>query len=146
MRGKLGISQSKSFHNVLFYRGGLAEQASQVIGKKTTALSLWRKSTPSPESASMVVQIEEILNSPKPPPQRGGTTTLLCLARCRTREENASVLVLFSVPAHDAKGMVMTAFGVGRNVALWEPLHGVDSVVGGRVYLCTRFVELRELC
>lgn len=110
-----------------------------MIGKKTTALSLWRKSTPSPESASMVVQIEEILNSPKLPPQRGGTAMLLCLARCRIREENASVLVLFSVAAHDAKDMVMTAFGVGRSVALWEPLHAVNSV-----YLCTRFVELRE--
>jgi hypothetical protein len=87
----------------------------------------------------MVVQIEEILNSPKPPPQRGGTAMLLCLARCRTGEENASVLVLFSVPAHDAKDMMMTAFGVGRSVALWEPLHAVNSV-----YLCTRFVELRE--
>jgi hypothetical protein len=116
-----------------------------VIGKKTTALSLWRKSSPSPDSASMVVQIKEILNSPKPPPQRGGTSTSLCLARCRTRE-NASVLVLFSVPAHDAKGMVMTAFGVGRSVALWEPLHAVDLAMGCRVYLCTRFVELRELC
>lgn len=49
------------------------------------------------------------------------------------------MLVLFSVPAHDAKDMVMTAFGVGRSVALWEPLHAVNSV-----YLCTRFVELRE--
>jgi hypothetical protein len=64
---------------------------------------------------------------------------LLCLARCRTREENASVLVLFSVPAYDGKDTVMTALGVGRSVALWEPLHAVNSV-----YLCTRFVELRE--
>ena len=65
---------------------------------------------------------------------------LLCLARCRTREENGSVLVLFSVPAHDAKEMVMTAFGVGRSVGLWEPLHAIDSAMGCRVYLCTRFV------
>ena len=91
----------------------------------------------------MVVQIEEILRSPKPPPQRGGTAMLLCLTRCRTREENASVLVLFSVPVHDAKDMVITAFGVGRSVALWEPLHAVNSPMG-RVYLCARFVELES--
>jgi hypothetical protein len=136
MRGKLGVLKSESFYiTSCLHRGGLAEQASQVIGKKTTALSLWRKSSPSPESASTVVQIEEILNSPKPPPQRGATAMLLCLARCRIREENASVLVLFSVPAHDAKDVVMTALGVGRRVALWEPLDVVNSV-----YLCTRFV------
>lgn len=107
-----------------------------MIGKKSTALTLWRKSTPSPESASMHVQIEEILNSPKPP-QRGGTGMLLCLARCRVRKGNESVLVLFSVPAHDVKVMAMTALGVGRSVALWEPL---DEI--GGVYLCSRFVEM----
>jgi hypothetical protein len=84
----------------------------------------------------MHVQIEEILNSSKPP-QRGGTGMLLCLARCRARKGNESVLVLFSVAAHDAKDMAMTALGVGRSVALWEPL---DEVVG--VYLCSRFVEM----
>jgi len=88
----------------------------------------------------MVVQIEEILNSPKPPPQRGGTSTLLCLARCRTRKENASVLVLFSVAAHDAKDVATTSFGVGRSVALWEPLDEVKMGMGEGVYLCTRFV------
>lgn len=108
-----------------------------MIGKKTTALSLWRKSTPLPESASMVVQIEEILYSSKPPPQRGGTSILLRLARCRVRKGNASVLVLFSVPAHDAKDMAMTALRVGGSVALWEPLVEV-----GIVYLCSRFVEM----
>jgi hypothetical protein len=82
----------------------------------------------------MVVQIEEIVNSPKPSPQRGGTAMLLCLARCRIRKEDASVQVLFSVPAHNAKDMVMRA---GRSVALWEPLYAVNSV-----YLCTRFVEI----
>ena len=108
-----------------------------MIGKKTTAVSLWRKSTPSPESASMVVQIEEILDSPKPPPQRGGTSMLLRLARCRIRKGNALVLVLFSVPAYDGKDMAMTALGVGRSVALWEPMVEV-----GIVYLCSRFVEM----
>lgn len=53
------------------------------------------------------------------------------------------MLVLFSVPAHDAKDMVITAFGVGRSVALWEPLHAVNSPMG-RVYLCARFVELES--
>ena len=110
-----------------------------MIGKKTTSLSLWRKSNPSPESASMLVQIEEILESPKPPPQRGGTNMLLRLTRCRARKGNASVLVLFSVPAHDVKDMAMTALGVGRSVALWEPLLEVEKM---GVYLCTRFVEL----
>jgi hypothetical protein len=52
------------------------------------------------------------------------------------------VLVLFSVAAHDAKDMVMTALGVGRSVALWEPLHAVDLAMGCRVYLCTRFVVI----
>ena len=84
----------------------------------------------------MVVQIEEILYSPKPP-QRGGTSTLLRLARCQVRKGNASVLVLFSVPAHDAKDMAMTALRVGGSVALWEPLVEV-----GIVYLCSRFVEM----
>jgi hypothetical protein len=85
----------------------------------------------------MVVQIEEMLSLSKPPPQQGGTSMLLCLARCRTKEENTSVLVLFSVPVHDAREMAMTGFGVGRSVGLWEPLDEVNSV-----YLCTRFVEL----
>ena len=83
----------------------------------------------------MVVQIEEILDSPKPPPQRGGTNMLLRLARCRVRKGNASVVVLFSVPAHDGKDM--TTLGVGRSVALWEPLVEV-----GIVYFCSRFVEM----
>lgn len=68
---------------------------------------------------------------------------LLCLARCRARKGNASVLVLFSVPAHDAKDMAMTVLRVGRSVALWEPLFEVENAsMGLRVYLCTRFVEL----
>jgi hypothetical protein len=91
----------------------------------------------------MLVQIEEILISPKLPPQRGGTGVLLCLARCRARRGDASVVILFSVRAHDAKDMSMTALEVGRSVALWDPLLDVENPpMGLRVYLCTRFVEL----
>ncbi|KAH9960286.1 hypothetical protein BC827DRAFT_1208519 [Russula dissimulans] len=122
---------------IRYPKGGLAEQASQAIGKKATALTLWRRSAPSLESASMLVQIEEILDSTK----RGGTGLLLCLTRCRARKQDhdASELILFSVPPHDAKDVSTTAFRVGVNVALWEPLDRMS-----RVYLCTRFVLLRE--
>jgi hypothetical protein len=69
---------------------------------------------------------------------------LLCLARCRTsRDGNASLLILFSVPPHEAKGVPITAFEVGRRVALWEPLVEVDiSGIGSQVYLCSRFVGI----
>jgi len=127
---KVGIGKE-----IRYPRGGLVEQASQAIGKKATALSLWRKSAPSPESASMLVQIEEVLDSTKPPADRGGRGMLLCLTRCRVQKEDGSVLVLFSVPPHDAKDM---RIGVGVKVAIWEPLEMC------RVYLCTRFVLLRD--
>jgi len=129
---------------IRYARGGLAEQASQAIGKRTTALSLWRRSIPSPESASMLVQIEEILNPVRPPPQRGSAGMLLCLARCQARrEDDVSMLVLFSVPPHDAKNIAMWALEAGRSVALWEPLLEVEiSSMASRVYLCSRFVLL----
>jgi hypothetical protein len=86
----------------------------------------------------MFVQIEEIIDAPKPPAPRGGTGMLLCLARCRAREgADTSVLILFSVPPHEAKNVAMTDLGVGRSVALWEPLVEVDIA-----YLCSRFVAL----
>ena len=111
-----------------------------MIGKKSTALSLWRKSAPSPQSANMFVQVEEIINAPKPPPPRGGTGMLFCLARCRVRE-GTSVLILFSVPPHDAKTVAMADLRVGRSVALWEPLLEVDvSLKASGTYLCSRFV------
>jgi hypothetical protein len=113
-----------------------------VIGKKTTALSLWRKSAPSPESANMFVQVEEIIDAPKLPSARGGTGMLFCLARCRVRE-GTSVQILFSVPPHDAKTVAMTDLRVGCSVALWEPLLEVDmSLIPSRAYLCSRFVLL----
>ncbi|KAI9512140.1 hypothetical protein F5148DRAFT_1165569, partial [Russula earlei] len=124
---------------IRYVRGGLAEQASRAIGKKTTALSLWRKSSPSLESARMHVQIEDIFNAPKPPPERGTAGMLLCLARCRVREGDGSVLVVFSVPPHDAKSVAMPVLRVGGSVAIWEPFHQVEMSTS-RVYLCTRFV------
>jgi hypothetical protein len=125
------------------HRGGLAERASQAIGKKNTALSLWRKSTPLPESARMDLEIEQVVSSPKLPPQRGGMGMLLCLARCRISRDDTSVLVLFSVPPHDSKNVLITAFRTGSRVALWEPLLKVDiSGMTSGVYLCSRFVLL----
>ncbi|KAI0255430.1 hypothetical protein BJV78DRAFT_1175301 [Lactifluus subvellereus] len=120
---KVGIDKE-----IRYVRGGLAEKASQAIGKKNTALSLWRKSIPLPESARMLLQIEQILSAPKHPPQRGG-------------RDDGSLLILFSVPPHDAKSVPITAFGVGRGVAMWEPLVEVDiSGMASGVYLCSRFV------
>ena len=118
--------------------GGLAERASRVIGRKTTALSLWRRSGPSPESASMFVQIEEIISVLKPPLQRGATGMMLCVARCWAREEDKSVLVLFSVPAHDGRTVAIRDLKVGGRVGLWEPLVVVEKIG----MLCTRFVVL----
>jgi hypothetical protein len=109
-----------------------------VLAKKTTALSLWRKSAPSPESANMFVQIEEIISVPKPPSPRGGTGMLLCLARCRVKERSdRSVLILFSVPGHEAKKVAISDLRVGERVAVWEPLLEVEGV-----YLCSRFVRI----
>jgi hypothetical protein len=110
-----------------------------VIGKKTTALALWRKSAPSPESANMIVQIEEMINAPKPASPRGGTGMVLCLARCRAREGDPSMLILFSVPPHEAKSVAMADLRVGRSVALWE-LSLISS--SSRGYLCSRFIAL----
>jgi len=107
-----------------------------VIKKKTTALSLWRKSAPSSETANMFVQVEEVISVPKPPPQRGRTGMLLCLARCRAREEGSTFLILFSVPPHDAMNAGIADLRVGCSVALWEPLLEVSS----GEYLCSRFV------
>ncbi|KAH9057621.1 hypothetical protein EDB87DRAFT_1630436, partial [Lactarius vividus] len=126
---------------IRYTRGGLAERASQVIGRKTTSLSLWRKSTPSLESASMLVEIEQVLRSPKPPAQRGGLqATLICLARCRpSGEDDRSILVLLSVPPHDAKNVPIATIKGGSRVALWEPLQEVE-MGSSVVYLCSRFV------
>lgn len=147
VRRGLEVSPRKSGagKEIRYTRGGLAERASQVIGWKTTSLSLWRKSTPSPESAHMLVEIEQVLSSPKPPPpQRGGLATSVCLARCRTRGpgEDASILVLLSVPPHDAKNVPIATIKAGCRVALWEPVHEVEMDITGpsRVYLCSRFV------
>ena len=126
-----------SFSDVLgSHSGGLAEQASQVIKKKTTALSLWRKSAPSSETANKFVEIEEMISVPNPPGQRGRTGMVLCLARCRARHEGSSFLILFSVPLHDAKNAAIADLRVGCSVALWEPLLEVSS----GEYLCSRFV------
>jgi len=110
-----------------------------VIGWKTTSLSLWRKSTPSLESARMLVEIEQVLSSPKPPAQRGGLATSVCLARCRPSGEDTSILVLLSVPPHDTKNVPIASIKAGCRVALWEPLHEVEMGSSG-VYLCSRFV------
>jgi len=84
----------------------------------------------------MFVQIEEVLDLTKPPAHRRGTGMLLCLTRCRVRKQDDDTLILFSVSPHDAKD---TAFEVGVNVAIWEPFEEMS-----RVYLCTRFVLLRD--
>ncbi|KAI0297014.1 hypothetical protein B0F90DRAFT_1819566 [Multifurca ochricompacta] len=121
---KVGIGK-----DIRFMGGGLAEHASQVIGRKATSHSLWRKSKSAslPESACMLLQIEEVLRAPKPPPQRGGVGMLLCLARCGTTSgRSSSLLVLFSVSPHDAKETRITAIEVGQGVALWEPLLEVE--------------------
>ncbi|KAH8993172.1 hypothetical protein EDB92DRAFT_1855375 [Lactarius akahatsu] len=120
---------------IRYTRGGLAERASQVIGWKTTSLSLWRKSNPSLESARMLVEIEQVLSSPKPPPQRGGLATSICLARCRPNGEERSILVLLSVPPHDAKNVPIATIKGGSRVALWEPMQEVEM----GTYLCSRF-------
>ena len=89
----------------------------------------------------MFVEIEEMISVPKPPPQRGRTGMVLCLARCRARDEayeDSSFLILFSVPLHDAKNAGISDVRVGSSVALWEPLVEVSSVA----YLCSRFVVL----
>ncbi|KAH9019822.1 hypothetical protein EDB85DRAFT_2007344 [Lactarius pseudohatsudake] len=124
---------------IRYTRGGLAERASQVIGWKTTSLSLWRKSNPSLESARMLVEIEQVLSSPKPPPQRGGLATSICLARCRPNGEERSILVLLSVPPHDAKNVPIATIKGGSRVALWEPMEEVEMGTS-TVYLCSRFV------
>ncbi|KAI9435586.1 hypothetical protein H4582DRAFT_1970578, partial [Lactarius indigo] len=124
---------------VRYTRGGLAERASQVIGWKTTSLSLWRKSTPSLESARMLVEIEQVLSSPKPPAQRGGLATSICLARGRPNGEDRSILVLLSVPPHDAKNVTVATIKEGCRVALWEPMEEVE-MGSSVVYLCSRFV------
>jgi len=124
---------------IRYMRGGLAERASQMIGPNTTSLSLWRKSPPSPESAHMLVEIEQVLSSPKSPPQRGGLATSICLARCRKSGEDRSILVLLTVPAHDAKNVPIGSIKEGCSVALWEPLHEVEMELSV-VYLCSRFV------
>lgn len=124
---------------IRYTRGGLAERASQVIGWKTTSLSLWRKSNPSLESARMLVEIEQVLSSPKPPPQRGGLATSICLARCRPNGEERSILVLLSVPPHDAKNVPIATIKGGSRVALWEPMQEVE-MGSSVVYLCSRFV------
>ncbi|KAF8272709.1 hypothetical protein EI94DRAFT_1717754, partial [Lactarius quietus] len=107
---------------IRYTRGGLAERASQVIGWRTTSLSLWRKSTPSPESARMVVEIEQVLSAPKPPAQRGALGTSVCLARCRVIGEERSMLVLLSVPPHEARNVPLATAKRGSVVLLWEPL------------------------
>jgi hypothetical protein len=84
----------------------------------------------------MFVQIEEIINVTKPPPQRGATGMVLCLARCWAREEDKSVVVLFSVRAHDARTVAIGDLRVGRSAALWEPLLAVEK----SGILCSRFV------
>jgi len=122
---------------IRYTRGGLAERASQVIGWRTTSLSLWRKSNPSPESARMLVEIEQVLSSPRPPPQRGALATSVCLARCQIiGEENRSILVLLSVPGHDARNVALGSLKRGSRVLLWDPLEELSSVV----LLCSRFV------
>ncbi|KAH9976627.1 hypothetical protein BGW80DRAFT_1289494 [Lactifluus volemus] len=126
---------------IRYLRGGLAERASHVIGKKNTALSLWRKSTPSPDSALMVVDIEHVSSAPKLPPQRGGIGMLLCLARCRNSRDGTSIHVLFSVLPHDAKNVPIVTFRVGCKVAMWDPLLKVD-IFSVCLCLCSRFVLL----
>lgn len=84
----------------------------------------------------MHVEIEQVLSSPKPPSQRGGLATSICLARCRTGEDR-SILILFSVPPHDVKNVPIASMKEGNRVAVWEGL-SVESV-----YLCTRFVICR---
>ena len=86
----------------------------------------------------MFVEIEEIISVPKLP-QRGRTGMVLCLARCRARDEDSSFLILFSVPSHDAKKAGISDMRVGSSVALWEPLVEVTCVAA---YLCSRFVAL----
>ena len=87
----------------------------------------------------MVVEIEQVLSSPKPPPQRGGLATSICLARCRASGEDTSMLVLLSVPPHDAKNVPIATMKEGCRVALWEPLEEVETELSV-VYLCSRFV------
>ncbi len=139
--GVLVKSPSDRYDASIDYRGGLAERASQVIGRKTTSLSLWRKSPPSLQSAHMLVEIEEILSLPKPPPPRGGLAMSVCLARCRVSGEDTWMLVLLSVPPHDARRVPMAIMKAGCRVALWDPM--VEVLVSrSRVYLCSRFVIL----
>lgn len=82
----------------------------------------------------MLVEIERVLSAPKPPPQRGAPATLVFLVRCRVIGEDASMVVLLSVPAHDARNVPLTSIKAGSRVGLWSPLK-VDDV-----YLCSRFV------
>ena len=87
----------------------------------------------------MLVEIEQVLSSPRPPPQRGGLATSVCLARCRTIGEGRSIMVLLSVPAHDARNVALGSIKAGSRVLLWDPLEDVEMLTLV-VTLCSRFV------
>jgi hypothetical protein len=84
----------------------------------------------------MLVEIEQVLSSPKPPPQRGALATSVCLARCRTIGDDRSILVLLSVPAHDVRNVALESIKTGSRVLLWD---GLEDVF---VTLCSRFMLL----
>ena len=87
----------------------------------------------------MFVEIEQVLSSPKPPPQRGALAMSVCLARCRSIGEDTSIQVLFSVPPHDARNVPIASMKGGCRVGMWEPVEEVEMGTS-RVYLCSRFV------
>ena len=82
----------------------------------------------------MLVEIEQVLSAPKSHSQRGALATSVLLARCRVIGEDTSMVVLLSVPAHDARNVPLASIKRGSRVGLWSLLK-VDVV-----YLCSRFV------